>query len=220
MKNPAVAFFLSFMVVVGLLVLISRRSNTGPEAPASAPIDSSLEQKHLVTGEMIRDAEELTGRAAPAVSAAAVDGTVFSLDDLVKEKPAAIIFIKDKCPCSAAAEPYFQELYRRYQDGIAFYGVIDGHKEVAQAWIDLHHTPYPILLDAGLDVVHDYHIPNSAYLVLIGKDKVIRKVYPGYSVDLLNDMNAAMAKLAGTQPKPLDLPDDTPVEPYSGCTFD
>lgn len=219
MKNSAVAFFLSFMVVVSVLFFIARRTHTTPQAQPESP-PPSLEQKHLVTAEMVSNAEELAGKPAPAISALAVDGTVFSLDDLVAEKPAALIFIKDKCPCSAAAEPYFQQLFGRYKDGVAFYGIIDGDKEIARAWADLHHTPFPILLDAGLDVVHDYHIPNSAYLVLIGKDKVIRKVYPGYSVDLLNDMNATMAALAGTSPRPLELPDDTPVDPYSGCTFD
>ena len=58
-----------------------------------------------------------------------------------------LAFIKDGCPCSEAAEPYFHQLHAAYGSRAGFLGVIDGDVAAARDWSVRHATPYPVLAD-------------------------------------------------------------------------
>ena len=175
---------------------------------------------HRVTQEMERKAREVARTAAAELSAVADDGAVMTLADVTEQgtKPAVLIFIKDKCPCSAAAEPYYAQLHRAYGHALNFVGVIDGDLDVARQWRSFHDTPYPILCDPDLAIVRNYHVTNSAYVALITPQGIIETLWPGFSDDLLQEMGRTFAAKAGIDPVPLVF-QDAPAQPYAGCPF-
>lgn len=224
MKQAAL-IALVFLVGLGGSVYIyltrdtARRSASLLKARAHVATQEEL-GTHRVTDEMERKAREASNTAAAELSAVADDGGVTTLADVTEQgtKPAVLIFIKDKCPCSAAAEPYYAQLHRAYGEVLNFVGVIDGDLDVAQEWRSFHKTPYPILCDPDLAIVRNYHVTNSAYVALITPQGMIETLWPGFSDDLLQEMGRAFAAKAGIDPAPLVF-EDAPAQPYAGCPF-
>ena len=231
MKKSIVPLLAAIAVVGTLYILLDSRSprtqtdvavaqgNGADSTQEQEPGQASEKTKHRVTPQMWERSAAWTKAPAPEISAQADDGTVYSLADMTNGKPAVVIFIKDKCPCSAAADPYFTQLHLAYKDQVNFFGVIDGGAETAKGWKDLHKTPYPILLDPDLIMVKDYQVSNSAYVALINSNGQIERLWPGYSESMLKEMNRQIASLGGVAAPDLRFT-DAPEEPFSGCPFD
>ena len=168
---------------------------------------------------MLAAAQSLENRAAPSFRAEADDGKAYSLHDLAEEGPLALVFIKDGCPCSVAAGPYYSRLGESYGSRVRFFGVIDGDARVAKAWGQKNRVSFPILCDPDLRIVREYKAENSAYFAVIARGGTVEKYWPGYGADMLKEANALLARLAGVEAKPIDVA-DAPDDLYTGCPFD
>lgn len=233
-KNPMVWIFL-LLGAGGSVFIVTTRSREAerrrlaaelsakgemlPDPAGGSPASASDEKTHEVTEEMRAVSERMTARRAPDFSATGLDGRTYGVSDLTAGgKPAFLIFIKDKCPCSAAAELFYQELHRAHGAHVNFFGVIDGGREVAAGWVDRHDTPFPLLLDPDMAIVRAYEVPNSAFVAYIAPGGVIERMWPGYCDEILDEMNRMMAA-AGGVPVPELTFHDVPDLPYSGCPY-
>jgi hypothetical protein len=63
-----------------------------------------------------------------------------------------------------------------------------------------------------------YGVSRSVWCLLIGEDGKIIKMWPGYSADMLGDVNKEMAAAAHQPVKPFD-PKYAPKIMTSGCEF-
>src|SRR2546423_227737 len=192
-------------------------TSASPAVPPNSP-NSGTEPLHPVTKEMAKGAEGLAKRAAPDFSLTDSHGQVHTLAEFTRDKPLYLYFILDGCPCSTDAEPLFHKLYERYKDQINFVGVIGSDQKTAAKWQRDHQMPYTILADPHLQVVHAYDARHSVYNALIGRDRLIDKMWPGYSHDMLIDVNSHMAAVLGVPDKPFD-PLYAPLKMSSGCFF-
>jgi len=183
---------------------------------ASAPI--IVDQKHRVTPKMLVSSSLRSERPAPPFSALGNDGRTYVLNDLLKSGPIVLVFIKEGCPCSDAADPLFVSLHSAYEGRVRFFGVINGDRRVASKWTEDHGTTFPILADPGLAIIHAYGAESSAYVALIAPDGRIDKLWPGYSAEMLQELGRRMAGLAGQKEVPFTGV-DAPNELYSGCPF-
>lgn len=174
--------------------------------------------KHLVTEQMAAESRLMVGRAAPPFEASASDGRRYMLGELCRRGPVVLTFIKDGCPCSEAAQPFFDRLRVAYP-GAGFFGVIDRDLEKAKRWAGRFRVAYPLLLDPAYRIVQDYHAENSAYVVLINREGRIRQHWPGYSAGMLRELAASLGELTGTAAQAIDVA-DAPDELYSGCPYD
>src|SRR5262249_36098060 len=129
-----------------------------------------------------------------------------------------LIFIKDGCPCSEAAEPCFRRLHEAYGRRVRFLGVVDGGPSVARDWVDRHRTPYPVYPDLELAVIRACWAERSAYAALVTAGGTIDRLWPGYSAGMIRELGARLAALAGTAEAPIDV-SDAPSELTSGCSF-
>lgn len=195
------------------------RTEFGPSAPSDAPPIVIENQKHTATAEMLAKAAAQEKQVAPSFRAEADDGRTYALADLAQAGPLALIFIKDGCPCSVAAGPYYGRLAESYGSRVRFFGVIDGDIEVARRWARANHVPFPILCDPGLRIVREYKAENSAYFAIIAPGGAIDRYWPGYSAEMLKEASAHLSRLASEEPKPIDLT-DAPDDLYTGCPFD
>ena len=70
--------------------------------------------KHVVTPSMAEASRGMVFRQAPAFTLKATDGAEYSLGELIHEGPLLLTFIKIGCPCSEAAQPFFNRLRAAY----------------------------------------------------------------------------------------------------------
>lgn len=89
--------------------------------------------KHVVTPSMAEASRGMVFRQAPAFTLKATDGAEYSLGELIREGPLLLTFIKIGCPCSEAAQPFFNRLRAAYPHA-RILGVIDGDLGPANLW--------------------------------------------------------------------------------------
>ncbi|WP_169974650.1 peroxiredoxin family protein [Tautonia rosea] len=177
-----------------------------------------VDEEHLVTPEMQAASDAMADRPAPGFMAESHEGQMIDSATLVGDRPVFLVFIKDGCPCSTSAEPFFARLHESYGDRASFLGVIDGDAEIANRWVLDHRTPYPVLADEELAIVRAFEVQNSAYVVLIDQEGQITAQWPGYSEDILREMSARLAAMTGRTEAEVGA-EEAPELPYSGCPF-
>ncbi len=157
-------------------------------------------------------------RQAPAFTLKATDGAEYSLGKLIREGPLVLTFIKIGCPCSEAAQPFFNRLRVAYPHA-RILGVIDGDLGPANLWAKKIRVSYPLHLDPNLQLVRAYGVENSAYVVLVDQKGQIMMHWPGYCASMLQELGASLSRLTGSAVRPIDTV-NAPVEFYSGCPYD
>ena len=208
----AIPLGLALACAGGLMMVLANQPHV-----IEAPIISS-EPRHLVTAKMMEIASGWLNKEAPDFAAKDFGGHPVALGGESRAHPQFLYFIKDGCPCSIDVEPLFHDLHKRYGKKIDFVGVIDQGDKSARQWSTDMKTNYPIVSDPTKKIIHAYGATNSAFSLLIGKEGKILKMWPGYSVDLLQDMNQNMAVSVGEEPKPFDTR-WAPKIKAAGCAF-
>jgi peroxiredoxin len=145
------------------------------------------------------------GSEAPPLSGVGTDGKEYSLTGLTKEKPAFVVFWKQRCPHNARASALFNALNKAYEGKVQVIGVVNAPAEGAKAWVDQFSLNYPLLADADKATIKAYKLRFSITTMQIGTDGKIAKVFEGYGAEAMASLNEAMAKAAGTEVAKVDL---------------
>lgn len=216
-RFASVGFVALFALVGGLYGWARLRAEWGAANPPPPPalIETT---SHRVTPEMEQAGDRMKDRPAPPFDAATADGSRLRLADIRSRGPVVLTFIKDGCPCSEAAQRYFNRVRDAYPQA-QFVGIFDRPAEPARQWAERFHVDYPLLLAPDLDLMRAYQAGNSAYVVLIDPEGRIRRYWPGYSETMLRDLGAELARMTGTPEQPLRFA-DAPEDEYTGCPFD
>jgi len=174
--------------------------------------------RHLVTEQMIAETAAAANKLESTITTTDVDGHKRTLGSHDGAKPQFVYFVLDGCPCSYDAEPLFHDLYKQFDGKIDFVSVTNASLDKAKQWSGDLNVPYPVIPDPQEKIIHAYGARAAIYSMLITKDGHIAKMWPGYSVDFLKDMNETMAKLAAVPVKPFDTK-YAPKEKATGCAF-
>ncbi|WP_435009299.1 peroxiredoxin family protein [Tundrisphaera lichenicola] len=191
-----------------------------PEDFEVAPIgaEDPATQRHLATREMIETSDQAAGTKANDFEAQANDGKMYRLSEIVKDGPAVLLFIKDGCPCSRSADPFFQRLHAAGRGFVPFFGVIDGGVMVADKWAEQNNSAFPILADPEMKIIQAFGAESSAYSAFVGRDGRIEKLWAGYSEQMLRELGERMAPWVKPGMEYFDVT-DAPVELYAGCSY-
>lgn len=173
---------------------------------------------HPVTSKMVRETEALARKALPLRKTKTYLGEPVVLAPAKGERPQFLVFIQDGCPCSVDAQPLFNALHKRFGTRIDFVGIIDGDAERARAWAVEKSSRFAIVPDPEKDLIRAYGATSSAYSALVTRQGRLLKMWPGFSVAYLQEMNRLMAKLLGGATQPFDAL-YAPLEPRTGCAF-
>ncbi|WZO98327.1 redoxin domain-containing protein [Isosphaeraceae bacterium EP7] len=173
---------------------------------------------HPVTPPMLAAAGAMSGTRVTAHSAMGSDGRDHSPASEAANRPLVLVFIKDGCPCSEAAEPYFRRIHAAYGANASILGVIDGDLATARDWARRHGTPYPVLADPDRTIIEACKADRSAYAMLAAPGGQVEAMWPGYSSTMLAEVGAGLARLAGVAEINLDTA-GAPDEMASGCSF-
>lgn len=173
---------------------------------------------HWMTKDMLDAAQKETNTVAPGFSAQSTEGVRIDLAGLIASGPVYLVFIKDNCPCSILAQPFFQRLYDAFGGKVAFIGITDGTLDQGKEWKAHFQMTFPLVSDPDKKLMHLFHAKGSAYSELIDTGGKIVKLWPGYNQSTLTNIDATIAKTADL-PVPDLRVDDAPTKPTSGCTF-
>jgi len=211
------SIYVALAVVVGAIARSHFAAKTATRE-GSGDVAAAIPEKHRVTVAMLAAAEKSEGQGTSSFRAPTADGTICTLADLAMSRPLVLVFIKDGCPCSEAAQPFLNRLHELYGAGAQFAGVIDADAAAARRWAAANRVAFPLLLDPELEVVRRYGAENSAYVALIGRGGKVLKAWPGYSADMLRELGRRLAEMTGAPERLLALA-DAPQEMYSGCPY-
>jgi peroxiredoxin len=212
-------------VALGLLALVAlflwARSRAHDDLKSVQAIARALapEEKHAVSPAMAAASRDMVGQTLGDFAMKAHDGKTYRLAELLQHGPVVLTFIKDGCPCSEEAQPFFNLIHDAYAGHATVLGVINVAETPARAWAEKFHCDYPILIDPPHRLMRETGAANSAYVVVIDAGQRIVAHWPGYSGPMIRDLGATLAQLAQTREIPLKIP-PAPPELYSGCPFD
>ena len=174
--------------------------------------------RHPVTAAMWKQAHTAQGMLAPDFTVIDTDGTQRSLDDLTKSGPLFIYFVLDGCPCSLEAEPHYEDLAMQFHGAVSFLAVTNSDEQSATKWKREFAVPFPVVAQPQLELMNKFAVQRAVYCLLIGKDKKIISMWPGYSASMLQAVNKEMANATGLPVKPFDSK-LAPEIMTSGCAF-
>lgn len=202
------------MVAIGGAMTLFLASRATPGS-----IDRSIyydTPKHPVTEAMRRRSAEEARKPSPVFATKDFSGKPVSIGKV--DHPQFVYFVLDGCPCSVDAEPLFQSLWKHFQGNVEFVSVTNGDRAMAKKWSSQMLMPYPLVPDPKLEIVHAFGATNSVASVLIDGNGRIVKMWPGYSQDLLAEMNRTMAEALGEPVRPFDA-SYAPKKQAAGCAF-
>ncbi|MDR3688460.1 MAG: redoxin domain-containing protein [Fimbriimonas sp.] len=176
------------------------------------------EPRHLITQQMLAETAAETNKLEPRIETTDVSGKKVILGARNAAKPQYIYFVVDGCPCSYDAEPLFHDLFNQFKGRVDFVTVTNADPAKAREWFQEHNVPYSVVSDQGENIIHAYEAKAAIYSVLVTPDGHVAKMWPGYSADILQDINATIAKFAGVPAKPFDAK-YAPIEKATGCAF-
>lgn len=185
----------------------------------NAPVAvSEPKPRHPVTEKMWSEAKTLDNVAVPKFELKDQFGKEQTLESLAKGKPLVLYFIKEGCPCSVDLEPLMQRLAKAVDGNVSVAGVISGNAKVAEKWMKVGQTPYPVLLDGKMELIKAFKAERSTYTALVRPDGTVERLWPGYSKDMLLELAKSASELARIAPQPFD-PAYAPKTMTSGCSF-
>ena len=157
-------------------------------------------------------------KVAPSFSLKDVKGAPASIAGKGRQKPQFVLFILDGCPCSIDAQPIFNNFAKHWEGKVDFIGVINDDPQKGRAWVSDYRPIFPVVPDPDKKIIHAYRARQSVYCALISREGEIVEMWPGYSVDMMEEMNSKMAKEVGEKVRPFDA-QYVPKERSSGCYF-
>ena len=204
----------------GAIVLYVAASNERLAKPSAPPRQLVFREgeDHPVTPEMRKAAADLGGAKAPSFEAQDLDGRSVSLASLTQSKPLVLFFVELQCPCCKGAKPYIDRIKSYYGDVCNIVGVINAKPELALLWAKTVGPQFGIIPDPDMKIIRSFKAERGVYTTLVAPGGRIVKAYPGYSQDMLKEMTATIARLAGVSPRAMSvLP--APKRMTSGCIF-
>lgn len=196
----------------GLAVFLSAKPNK------VTPTIGFGQPKHPVTAKMTEEAKHMDLKTAPAFVRKTVAGPELHLSGGNLARPQFVLFILDGCPCSIDAQPIFNGFAKHWKGKVDFIGVIDSEGRKAQEWVADYKPAFPVMIDSKKEIIHAYEAKQSVYSALIATDGKVVKLWPGYSIDMMKEMNDLIAKELGVEGMPFDT-QYAPKIKTSGCEF-
>lgn len=226
--------WLTLVVALGVtLVAFALQGRPGTEIPIGSPLDPNLgvenaaaikdlnlrqQGDHPVTPEMQAAATELSEGQAPPFDLLGTDGKRHTLASLTNGKPLLIFFVEKNCPCCLGAKYFVDKMLDLYPGVVNAVGIINADGEIAEAWERVTKPRFLVLQDPQQRVIRAYKAERGVYTTLVAPGGKIVKAYPGYSLDMLQELSGKIAKLAGVPAKEF-VSRAAPKTLTSGCLF-
>jgi len=196
------------IVALAAVTLVGCGQKSEVDSPSENPKNAILPGSKVfpVTPKMVAEADEVKGKVIPAMATRTVDGKTFDTGTLDPSKKALFYAINKECPCCVTATPFVNKLATA--PNLTVVGVLFGTPDEASAWVNANQPKFPVISTEDKAIIAAFGMKAGVYMTLVGADKKIEKVYPGYSEKMLNELYPGQ-----TWP-------DAPKDETSGCDFE
>jgi peroxiredoxin len=137
----------------------------------------------------------VAGQTAPDFSLKSIDGTKYSLPELLTRGPVFVSFFKVSCPVCQFTFPFLERLYKRYGSKDAtFLGISQDNARATKEFADEYGVTFPIALDIeGYPASNAYGLTNVPTSFLIDSDGSVKIASMGFNK---KDLEAVAAELS------------------------
>jgi|ERR1700722_10718017 len=137
----------------------------------------------------------VAGQTAPDFSLKSIDGTKYSLPELLTRGPVFVSFFKESCPVCQFTFPFLERLYKRYgAKDVTFLGISQDNARATKEFADEYGVTFPIALDSeGYPASNAYGLTNVPTSFLIDADGSVRLASMGF---IKKDLEAVAAELS------------------------
>jgi peroxiredoxin len=138
------------------------------------------------------------GATAPDFKLKSIEGKEFSLREALARGPVLLAFFKASCPTCQYAFPFFERLYRRYQNRhVTLVGVSQNNPADTKAFLREFGVTFPTLFDdIPYAVSSAYGLTNVPTLFWIGPEGQIELSSGGWSKPDFETVNRRMAEVS------------------------
>ena len=149
------------------------------------------------------------GKVAPDFKLNTVDGKSFSLKDALARGPVLLAFFKVSCPTCQYAFPFYQRLFRNYQNShVMLLGVSQNNASETAAFAKDFGVTFPLVLDELITypVSNAYGLTNVPTLFWINSEGTIELTSVGWSRPEFEQVNRRMAEAGAIAAAPMFRP--------------
>lgn len=203
--KPLYLVYLLLGLVWAGLLRATLHSDGTPSPPSVPPL--TAREKHYVSPIQLSAAGLRAGQPVPP-----------GLGELIGERPLVLVFLKDGCPCNGDIEPVMHRLVAHYGQQARFAAIMDASSESALQYARANGTPYPVLADPDRTIIRAWLVENGGWIALVRSDATFEQMFPGYSRDMLEELNRCLARLTGLPEAVIKL-DELPSVLTTGCPY-
>lgn len=149
------------------------------------------------------------GTQAPQFELPAMDGSKFSLRDALAHGPVLAIFFKVSCPICQYAFPFFERIYKTYDNKkFTIVGVSQNDKQDTAKFTKTYGVTFPVLLDDAktFPVSNAYGLTNVPTAFWISEDGEVEISSVGWVRQEFEEIARKAASAAGDPVKPVFQP--------------
>lgn len=135
------------------------------------------------------------GTKAPAVALETLDGKPANLGDYIGKQPVVIAFWATWCSNCKQLEPALLKALKQYEGKVQFVGVavsVNQPQRLVQAYVKKHTLPGTQLYDRSGDASEAYEAPATSYVVVVGKDGLVKYTGLGGTQDIAAAIKKAL----------------------------
>src|SRR5215475_5019100 len=147
------------------------------------------------------------GTQAPRFELLGMDGTRFSLGEMLARGPVLAVFFKISCPVCQYAFPYFERIHKTYGNSgkLTMVGISQNEKNDTAEFTRRYGVTFPVLLDdtRSFPVSNAYGLTNVPTAFWIAQDGEVEISSVGWVRQEFEEIARQAAESAGTSPKPL-----------------
>lgn len=150
-----------------------------------------------------------TGTLAPQFELPAMDGTKFSLQDVLAKGPVLAVFFKISCPVCQYAFPFFERIHKAYGRGkVTLVGISQNEAKDTAQFLSRFGITFPVLLDdtKTFPVSNAYGLTNVPTAFWISQDGEIEISSVGWAKAEVEEMVRKAAESNKAQPVPIFQP--------------
>ena len=153
----------------------------------------------------------VAGQTAPDFSLKSIDGTKYSLSNLLTRGPVFVSFFKESCPVCQFTFPFLERLYKRYGGkDVTFLGISQDNALATKEFAHEYGVTFPIALDAeGYPASNAYGLTNVPASFLIDTDGSAKIASMGFNKKDLEAVAAELSERRKIPPAALFRPNES-----------
>ena len=189
---------------------------TRPEIPAPAVEPDKLSRRHPAPPADLQSVNQQIGQSIAGANLQAMDDKVGPLSSILQGKPLVLVFFSHDCDCSLEFARYFAAAMEASRAKADWWFVFADTPDQISGFHSKTGLSLPSLRDPGALLSRQLGITKSGPFVLVDPQGVVLAIWPGVSLEGLEDLFSRLKLPFLSSPQLSGIPQS----PTAGCPLD